>query len=229
MLLGNIYVSGWKRAQKKFSTVYGFWKSYRRKFVRHLIKRQNIKRVKRSANYQFFSLGAAHLWSLQKRTWSGNRTRTRTGLRNMIWANTRISTLRKHKFHDVMSWCFRIFPHIFLYEDTFHMLYNVPSHLFLTEGPITSLSNCQLDSPQREHLKGTKARRVDKDAVLLGEHKHGRAGGQLCPSPPWDSRSTRKRWHSRKFCTLYLKSTCNHKQWKNRFILRLCLMFIIVK
>lgn len=24
MLLGNIYVSGWKRAQKKFSTIYGF-------------------------------------------------------------------------------------------------------------------------------------------------------------------------------------------------------------
>ena len=70
------------------------------------------------------------------------------------------------------------------------MLYNVPSHLFLTEGPITSLSNCQLDSPQRELLKGTKARRVDKDAVLLGEHKLGRAGCQLCPSPPWVARST---------------------------------------
>ena len=115
-----------------------------------------------------------------------------------------------------MSWCFRIFPHVFLYEDTFHMLYNVPSHLFLTEGPITSLSNCQLDSPQRELLKGTKARQVDEDAVLLGEHKHGRAGGQLCPSPPWDTRSTRERWHSRKFCTLYLKSPCSHKAGRKK-------------
>ena len=69
--------------------------------------------------------GLSHLWSLQKMTRSGNRTRTRTRLRNVLWANTRISTLRKHKFHDVMTWCFRIFPHIFLYEDTFHMLYNV--------------------------------------------------------------------------------------------------------
>ena len=147
--------------------------------------------------------GLSHLWSLQKMTRSGNRTRTRTRLRNVLWANTRISTLRKHKFHDVRSWCFRIFPHIFLYEDTFHMLYNVPCHLFLSEGPITSLSNCQLDSPRREHLKGTKARRVDEDAVLLGEHKHGRAGGKLSPSPPWDPRSTRERWHSENFarCT----------------------------
>ena len=161
--------------------------------------------------------GLSHLWSLQKMTRSGNRTRTRTRLRNVLWANTRISTLRKHKFHDVMSWCFRIFPHIFLYEDTFHMLYNVPSHLFLSEGPITSLSNCQLDSPRREHLKGTKARRVDEDAVLLGEHKHGRAGGKLSPSPPWDTRSTRERWHSGKFCTLYLESPCSHKQWKKPF------------
>ena len=92
------------------------------------------------------------------------------------------------------------------------MLYNVPSHLFLSESPITILSNCQLDSPQREHLKGTKARRVEEDAVLLGEDKHGRACGQLCPSPPWDTRSTRERWHSGKFCTLYLKSPCGHKQ-----------------
>ena len=214
MLFVNIYVSGWKRAQKKFSTVYGLRKFYRRKFVRHWIKRQNMKWVKSSANYQLWSSGLSHLWSLQKRTRSGNRTRTRTGLRNMIWANTRISILRKHKFPGVMSWCFRIFSHIFFYEDTSHMLYNVSSHLFLTEGPITSLSNWQLNSPRRELLKGTNSRRVDEDAVLLGEHKHGRAGGQLCPSPPWETRSTRERWHSGKFCTLCLKSPCSHMQWK---------------
>ena len=169
MLLGNIYVSGWKRAQKKFSTVYGFWKSYRRKFVRHLIKRQNIKRVKRSANYQFFSLGAAHLWSLQKRTWSGNRTRTRTGLRNTIWANTRISILRKHKFHVVFVMVLSYFSTHFPLWGHFPYVVQCTLPLVLDWRPY----NKPLQLPARQSSKRTP------------QGHQGKASWQRCCSSWW--------------------------------------------